>query len=240
MVTPELGDRVGVPRRLLRGARAAVLATEQDGQPYAALVTPACMGDLSVVLLLSELSVHTRQLRGNARCSLMCVEEGAGLANPQMRARVSLTCTARLDAAPELRARYLEVHPYAGMYAGFTDFAIWRLSIVRAHVVAGFAQAWSVEAGELLPPGELVRAIAGAEAEVLAHCNADHAGAIAAIGRARSGVEADWRLVGIDVDGCDLAAAEGVVRVGWPHAVGDIGELRGAIMVLAQRARGGA
>jgi hypothetical protein len=51
-------------RKLLRAARSGTLATAADGgQPFASLVTPACAPDLSLLLLLSNLSEHTRHLR---------------------------------------------------------------------------------------------------------------------------------------------------------------------------------
>src|ERR1019366_6219508 len=47
-------------KRLLRAARAGTLASSAAGQPFASLVTPACAPDSSILLLLSELSEHTR------------------------------------------------------------------------------------------------------------------------------------------------------------------------------------
>jgi putative heme iron utilization protein len=58
-------------RKLLRAARAGTLASSAQGQPFASLVTPACAPDLSVLLLLSDLSEHTRHLRADPRCSLL-------------------------------------------------------------------------------------------------------------------------------------------------------------------------
>ena len=69
-------------RQLLRAARAGVLATQKDGQPFASLVTPACAPDGSILMFLSTLSEHTRQLRAEPRCSLMVMGQ-ATAANPQ-------------------------------------------------------------------------------------------------------------------------------------------------------------
>src|SRR3954468_20524162 len=114
-------------RRLLRAARSGALATAADGgQPFASLVTPASAPDLSLLLLLSDLSEHTRHLRAEPRCSLLF----AGVpehANPQTAPRVTVTGLAEQATDPALKFRYLAVHPYAGMYAEFGDFAIWRI-----------------------------------------------------------------------------------------------------------------
>ena len=56
---PDRGQIVWQARSLLREARAATLATAEDGQPYASLVTPAPAPDLSLLMLLSGLSAHT-------------------------------------------------------------------------------------------------------------------------------------------------------------------------------------
>src|ERR1700685_3316184 len=78
-------------RKLLRAARSGTLATAADGgQPFASLVTPACAPDLSVLLLLSNLSEHTRHLRAEPRCSVLVCGAAEG-ANPQIAPRVTVT-----------------------------------------------------------------------------------------------------------------------------------------------------
>ena len=69
-------------RKLLRAARVGTLASVADGQPFASLVTPACAPDLSLLLLLSDLSEHTRHLRAEPRCSVLVVGSQQG-PNPQ-------------------------------------------------------------------------------------------------------------------------------------------------------------
>ena len=39
-----------------------------------------------------------------------------------------------------LHRRFLARHPDAGMYAGFKDFAFYRVAVERAHLVAGFGK----------------------------------------------------------------------------------------------------
>ena len=73
-------------RRLLRAARSGTLATVSpsgDGcQPFASLITPAIAGDGGILLLLSDLSEHTRHLRAEPGRAFVfflvcaCVEEG--------------------------------------------------------------------------------------------------------------------------------------------------------------------
>jgi putative heme iron utilization protein len=225
-------------RKLLRAAHVGTLATSMQGQPYASLVTPATAPDLAVLLLLSDLSEHTRHLRTDPRCSVLVWGAAAG-ENPQTAPRVTVTGLAETVTDAALKARYLAVHPYAALYAGFGDFALWHVRPVNGLYVGGFGRAARLRAAELTPDPAAVAAIAAAEAGIIAHCNADHPGAMAAIAQA-PGV---WRLVGVDVDGCDLACGERVVRVAWSAPVTDAGGVAREMIRLAREggaAAGGA
>jgi putative heme iron utilization protein len=234
----DAGAAAWAARRLLRAARAATLATAAEGQPYAALVTPATAPDLSPLLLLSALSEHTRQLRAEPRCALLAAGEPPE-ANPQTAPRVTLTGLAERDEDPALRARFLAVHPYAALYAGFRDFALWRIRPVAAMFVGGFARAVRLRAADLLPDAAAVAAIAAAEAAIMAHCNNDHPDALAAIARAAGGAGEAWRMAAVDVDGCDLACGERVLRIAWSAPVADPAAVRQELVRLAREARRG-
>jgi len=210
------------------------LATSAAGQPFASLVTPACMPDGSLLLLLSRLSEHTRHLMADARCSVM-VSGVAESLNPQTAPRVTVTGLAEVVAEPALKARYLAVHPYASLYADFGDFATWRIKPVAALLVGGFARAHRLKAAELAPDADAVAAILAAEAGILEHCNRDHPDALAAI----AGSAGDWRMVTADADGFDLAVEGRVVRFAWSAPVKDSGDVRRELVRLAKAGRTG-
>lgn len=227
-------------RRLVRMAASATLATQQDGQPFASLVTPAAASDLSPLLWLSALSEHTRHLRAEPRCALLFQGEPAE-ANPQTAPRVTLTGLA--EPVPEaelvpLKSRWLARHPYAALYAGFADFALWRVRIGGALLVGGFARATRIRAAELAPDPRAVAVIAAVEREIIDHVNADHADAVAAIARGLlGGVETEWRLVGVDVDGADLAAGNIIRRLNFSRMVSDPDEVRAQLIQAAREGR---
>jgi putative heme iron utilization protein len=225
-------------RRIIRAARAGTLATSVGGQPFAALVTPAVAADLSILLLLSSLSEHTRHLRAEPRCAVL-LAGAAESANPQTAPRVTITGIAETDPDPALKARWLAIHPYGALYADFGDFALWRIRPVAALYVGGFARAARLKAHELLPAPEATAAIAAAEPEIIAHCNAEHASAMAAIGSAATGAAGAWRMVAADVDGADLALEERVVRVSWRAPVDGPDALRAELIRLTRAAREG-
>lgn len=221
-------------RLLLRAVRAGTLATSAQGQPFASLVTPACAPDLSLLLLLSELSEHTRHLRADPRCSVL-VCGAAEAANPQTAPRITVTGVADVAAEPALQAHYLAVHPYAALYADFADFALWRVRPMAGLMVGGFARATRLRAADLAPDPAGMAAIEAAAPGIVAHCNQDHADALAAI----AGAAGAWRMVTVDVDGCDLAQQERVVRVAWSAPVADAAGVRAELVRLARLARAG-
>ena len=223
-------------RKLLRAARVGTLASSADGQPFASLVTPACAPDLAVLLLLSDLSAHTRQLRAEPRCAIM-VTGTAEDANPQTAPRVTVTGLAGAVDDHGLKARWLSVHPCGALYAGFADFHLWRMVPRGALFVGGFARAARLRRADLAPDPAAVAAIAAAEAGIIAHCNADHADAMAAIGACASGVAGGWRMAAADVDGCDLGDGERTVRVAWAAPVSDAAMVRDELIRLARAAR---
>ena len=223
-------------RLLLRGARAGVLATQSAGQPFAALVTPAVAPDLSILLLLSSLSEHTRQLQAEPRCALMVQAAPATAANPQTAPRATITGLAELHDVKAARARWLAIHPYGALYAGFGDFALWRIVPRGAQFVGGFARAARPRLADLLGPPQAVAAVEAAEPDIIVHCNNDHASAVRAIVAAAHGA-GEWRMVAVDIDGFDAADGERVVRVDWPAPVDGPGGVRAALIRLARIAR---
>ena len=233
-------EGIGEARRLIRGAVSATLATQADGQPFASLVTPAPAPDLSPLLWLSTLSEHTRHLAQEPRCSLLFAGTAEG-PNPQTAPRVTVTGLA--ERVPEaavagLKARWLARHPYAALYADFADFGLWRVRIMGALHVGGFARAERIRAVELAPDPKAVEAILEAEASIVEHVNADHADAVAAIADGLLGAgPGAWRLVSVDVDGCDISEGNRTVRLAFLTQVSDADGVRAALIRAAREGR---
>jgi heme iron utilization protein len=133
---------------LVLAAKSAALATVHEGLPYASLVTPAWDVDGAPVLLLSSLAAHTRHLRANPACALLLTGQPAD-ENPQTTPRLTLGGTARQIEAEAVRERYLQTHPYAATYAGFGDFAFWKITVSTAQYVGGFGNAGVLEIAAL-------------------------------------------------------------------------------------------
>ncbi len=223
-------------RALLRAARAGTLATTGDGQPFASLVTPATTPDGAVLLLLSGLSEHTRHLRTEPRCAVM-VAGPQTEANPQTTPRLTITGIAAPEPDPTLKARWVALHPYAAFYAGFADFQLWRIAPKAGLYIGGFASATRLRQADLAWDPAAVQAVAEAETSVLSHCNDDHADALDLIAATHGNKGSGWHMVACDVDGCDLAYDEIVLRVPWSAPVADAGGIRTELVRLTDTAR---
>ena len=142
--------------RLIREGRWAALATYGAGAPLASMVAYAAEAGFAGLLLhLSRLSAHTRNLLGSPYASIAISEpDSARVRDPQTLARVSLQGEARPlpDGSPgyaEARALYEKRFPDSSPLFGFEDFLLFRLVPREARFVAGFARAYTVSAAEL-------------------------------------------------------------------------------------------
>lgn len=225
-----MSDDYGFTARcLLRAAPSATLATQSEGQPFASLVTHAVAPDGALLMWLSTLSQHTRQLIREPRCALLAQGVPAEV-NPQTAPRVTVTGEAARIEDAGLKARWLARHPYAALYAGFGDFALWRVVPQGGLLVGGFAAAHRLRAADLICDNP---ALAAAEADIVAHVNADHPATLALL----AGGEGDWRMIALDTDGFDMAAGERVVRHAFPAPVIDADGVRKALISAARTAR---
>jgi heme iron utilization protein len=236
-------DAVAIAKALLRATRAGALGTidRNTGHPFGSLVNVATDVDGSPLILVSRLATHTANLEKDGRASLLLVSAGRGdpLAHPRLTVLGTFAPVGRQDAAePRLRRRFLARHPKSELYAGFADFSFWRLSVVSAHLNAGFARAADLKADDLMTAVSDAHALVDAEADALAHMNADHAEAIGLYATKLLGADdGSWRLTGIDPEGIDLAQSDATLRLPFLQRVTTAEALRKALVDLAARAR---
>ncbi|MEC9346484.1 MAG: DUF2470 domain-containing protein [Pseudomonadota bacterium] len=229
-------------RWLMRSQPTAVLSTGlgADGWPYGSLVLVAADHDATPLLLISTLAEHTKNILRDNRVSLL-FDGTAELEERLTGARVTVLGHAVKSDLPRHRDRFVARHPSAAMYAGFGDFAVYRIEVARAHIVAGFGRIDWVEPAELMFDASAAGALAEAEAEIVAHMNTDHADAVALYAnvlRGRPGV--GWRISGVDPEGIDMARPGDHCRMAFPSPVTDANQARAALVRLVRTARGAA
>jgi hypothetical protein len=228
-------------RRILRATDRATLATGQrdaGGWPYPSLVLVAVEHDASPLLLISNLADHTRNIKCDDRVGLL-FDATVGLDEPLAGARVSVLGRAEPSDEPRHRARFLARHPGAAMYAGFADFAIYRVAVERAHLVAGFGRIHWIPADALLYGGGAVpAALAEREADIVGHMNWDHAEAIELYATVLLGQPGGgWTMTGVDPEGCDLRRGAAVARLSFDRPVSDADGARAELVRLVGKAR---
>ena len=224
---------------MMRRAATGVLATidADTGDPHASLVAVASASDGSPTLLLSDLAVHTLNLRNSPRCSLL-FSETADHTDPLEGSRVSVTGKAEITECALDRARFLAKNRSAAHYADFADFHFYRVSVERGHFVGGFGRIAAFAAQALILPGAVSRAIGEAEAGIVAHMNEDHADAVALYGQALlNGASGEWRMEACDPEGCDLRLNDAVLRLDFPRRAEHPGNIREIMVELAKQAR---
>ncbi len=138
-------------RALLHQAGRACLATLLDGAPYASLVLVAEDEDGSPILLLSDLAEHAKNLKRDQRASLL-IDGTAGLPDALAGPRVTLLGSLERSGDQRLKTRFLARHPSAAAYAGFGDFACYRMKLARAHLVEGFGRIEWIAPEDFLSP----------------------------------------------------------------------------------------
>jgi putative heme iron utilization protein len=234
-------DPARLARSLLRRRREGALATLMtgSGDPYCSLVNVASHPDGSPILLISRLALHTRNILGDPRVSLMLDERAGG--DPLEGSRIMLAGRAEEangDDAPILRQRYLSAHPSAEAFVDFKDFSFFRTRPTGAHLVAGFGRIVDLTPQQFLTDISDAAALLEAEPGAIDHMNADHRDATNLYATRLLGAEpADWRCTGCDPDGIDLQAGAQALRLDFPERVTGPGELRKMLVRLADEAR---
>ena len=148
--------------RLLAERPVAALGTlDEHGAPFVSMV-PFAVDPASgaLVLHVSALAAHTRQMQAEPRISLLVMGADDWAESPQALPRVTISARAEFtprDSAAErpLRAAYLTRFPQAELMAQLPDFAFVRLAPTAARHVAGFGSARSVA------PDDLARLLVG-------------------------------------------------------------------------------
>ncbi|HWX06095.1 MAG TPA: DUF2470 domain-containing protein [Bradyrhizobium sp.] len=238
--TPDF-DAPRLVRSLLRRCRQGALATLMagSGDPYCSLVNVASHPDGSPILLISRLAVHTKNILGDSRVSLMLDERADG--DPLEGSRIMLAGRAQQVTASELelcRRRYLNAHPSAEAFADFKDFSFFRIRPDGTHLVAGFGRILDLKPQQFLTDLSDAGALLEAEQSAIEHMNADHRDATKLYAtRLLGAAEADWRCTGCDPDGIDLQAGTTALRLDFPERVTGPGELRRMLVRLADEAR---
>ena len=231
----EIGS--GIRLLMRRCLRVGLGTLEAAGGPYVSLAMVALDHDATPLLYLSDLADHTKNLRTDPRVSLLfdgTLDSTVPLAGERATVQGRIEAT----ADPRLLARYLARHPDAAAYTGFRDFNLYRVSVERAHLVAGFGRIHWVDGTTVRLDPVQIDDLPDREADIVAHMNDDHADAVQLYAnRLLSRDGSAWRLTGLDPDGCDLRQGAETARLAFENRVHTAEAVRFELVRLAKRAR---
>lgn len=241
--TPTHGERAATLVAAIPTGTLCTIAKEPAGFPYGSFVTFA-MDGASPVFFISELAEHTKNLRGDARASLLVAEAGDG--DPLARGRVTLLGHCRKlggNGAERGAAKdaYLRAHPNAEYYIDYADFAFWRLDVDTVRYIGGYGRMSWVEIADWRSARP--DPIAPHARAIIDHMNADHADALVAYCHAftKATDTASATMTGVDRYGFELSAATTrgprPVRLAFSTEIATPDDARREMVALVKQAR---
>jgi len=227
-----------------RSVRGVLATHSQDyaGYPSGSMVDFACDQDGYPILAVSSLAVHSKNLSGNPKCSLLVAKD------PEDRTDTVITVYG--DAVPvsdeekdSVRSAYLRRHPDA-FWVDFGDFSFLHIKPKAVRYVSGVATA-------LLGSGEFnvaeykeakVDPISQFSTPITSHMNKDHANDTKLIVQHSTTVKVDFAYM-LDVDSLGFNVKAGYdgsvlkLRIPFPRQAQDRKDVKTLIVEMLQAAR---
>lgn len=226
----------------------STLAIDPAGYPFGSIVSFALDAGGDPLFVISELAEHTRNLTADARASLLVAEaaaDGDDGDDPLARGRVTLIGDARRVADDEQAAAVETVGrriPAVAGYAGYGDFACYRLAVRAIRWVGGFGEMdWiDVDAYRIA----VVDPVLPRRHGIAGHMNDDHADAgvlLCQQALADRATVTTATMRHVDRFGCEYIARIGedlaVVRLNFAEPAASLDDVRRLVVDLVREAR---
>ena len=252
-------------RQLIRSSSRGYLSTSFDPSsfgakkinvkqtfPYSTFTLTAFDYDLSPIVLLSKLSEHTTNISKDNLVSLMLCEEQKlypyfpkfnknpfNYEDPMSRPRVTLIGKLKITKNLNHKTRFLNRHPTSNLYANFSDMNFYRLDIIGAHLIGGFASVKWFSKKDLICND--FKNFQESENSIISHMNDHHKESIELyvkmfIKGISSNLKKNWQLIGVDPDGFDLRKKDKVLRYCFESSIDNASKLRGVFVKLHKQA----
>ncbi len=241
---PSHAERV---RTLVSQASVATLCTlsrKQAGFPFGSLMPYALDEKGRALFLISNMAMHTQNLKGDPRASLFVVtaadsDDVLGAARATLLGQATPVPASDIAAAREI---YLAAHQGSRYWVDFADFGFFRLEPIDIYYVGGFGVMGWVDAGDYTSaaPDPLAPAAAG----IIAHMNLDHVDAMVVLARTHAALEAtEVAMTAVDRLGFSVRAktAEGMkgARINFPREVRTSQATREVLIEMLRAAKTG-
>lgn len=224
-------------RKMLRAHRYGVLSTlskKFDGYPFGSITPYLVDHDASLLILISTLAEHTKNILQDPRVSLIAHDQH----NPHIQSQGRITVVG--NAAPEpdgeqAALRYQRYFPESQAYFAMHDFSFYRIRPIAIRYIGGFGRIhWVDMENYVVPPYPLI----DQESDVIAHMNSDHQDTMRKYCQHFHQCAAlDVAMLGIDIDGFDVRADGKVWRFDFAQPVMDAQQARTALVEMARVAK---
>lgn len=224
-------------RQMLRAHRYGALCTlskKFDGHPFGSITPYLADHDGSLLILISALAEHTKNIQHDPRVSLITHSQDSP--HIQTQGRVTIVGAAHPVAGRKQSGkRYLRYFPEAETYFAMHDFSFYRIVPQSIRYIGGFGKIHWVAADKYTThPYPLIEQ----EDDVIAHMNTDHRETMRSYCRRFKQIEApDAEMLGIDCDGFDVRADAKVLRFDFAEKVLDAQQARQALVKMSQETR---
>jgi putative heme iron utilization protein len=190
MPEPTYAERVRTLLSLSSIATLSTLSRKHAGFPFGSLMPYALNSSGRPIFLISNMAMHTQNLKADPRASLF-VEQTGDDGDPLGAARATLLGHVELVPSEDIaivRELYLARHPNSRYWVDFADFNFFSLQPIDVYYVGGFGVMGWVEATdyEHALPDPLAEASAG----ILDHMNSDHVASMILLARTHAKMEA--------------------------------------------------
>lgn len=240
---PSHAERIRTLLSLVSVGTLSTMSRKHPGFPFGSLMPFALDLAGRPVFLISNMAMHTQNLKTDPRCSLF-VGQGTSDGDPLGAARTTLIGHAEpvpgQDVA-SVREQYLARHENSRYWVDFTDFSFFRLQPIDVYYVGGFGVMGWVEVGdyEHAAPDPLAESAPG----ILAHMNADHVDSMVLLARSYAQIEAaEASMTSVDRLGFSLRlkTEEGIkgTRINFLRSVATAQEARKALIEMVKVAKG--
>jgi heme iron utilization protein len=245
----QLSKQAEEVRALIRSERNAVLCTiskRNAGWPFGSIAPYAITSAGEPVILISEIAEHTRNIRADARVSLL-IQDSAAMADPQAGARVTLMGYAM--PVPRIyledaRVRYLTLFPNSASYFEAHDFSLFQVKAEQIRFIGGFGEIYWLDGREIVDAAanSVIDPLAPQSEMICDHMNEDHADALLLYAAAFAETKAETaKMIHVDSDGFDMIADESGspkhLRLDFPQPVTGAEQVRAVMVEMVRRAR---
>ncbi|MEW8029477.1 MAG: pyridoxamine 5'-phosphate oxidase family protein [Candidatus Thiodiazotropha sp.] len=184
-------------------------SVKYQGYPFGSLL-PFCSDTKgNLLLLISHLAQHTRNLEHDPRCSLTLTEQG----DDDVQQLARLTCLAQAEAVNSTAAaeRYFRFYPEARRYQKELNFRFYQLEVKHFYYIGGFGSARWFDPSRIPLPIPFSTAD---EAELLFQLNSNNHDLLKQLLDSNGmPINTAIEAAGIDPYGLDLRLASGLKRL---------------------------